>query len=283
MDSYPALYSPTGYGIHDGEAVVQTPHTVKTLQGPETEAIVGLLAQIDGDTPAGELVQQVPGATVEQIELLYEAALSYNAAAIPTGLRAEGCGQLLEPALSSISPARHPELPERLDSLSVAVFGHQESISPVVSRLRAAGVSVDETAKEPDVVFLSEHLERSESWTAANEQWAASEATLVKSRLTETGWRLGPVLSASAPACLNCLYNRVDANRAGGQLFDETGGGDPPHLRAYTDTLTELLFGVLLGSVPRYLDEQLVVYDHYSQRTETPRVFGLPHCEVCNV
>lgn len=282
-DSYPALYSPTGYGIHDGEAVVQTPHTVKTLQGEDVETILDLLAAIDGETAASDLVEQVPGATMAYIEQLYEATIAYNAAAIPDGLDEAGGRGLLESVLPSLPPARHHELPELLGSLSVDVFGHREAISPVISRLRAAGVSVDDTTSEPDVIVLSEQLERSGSWAAANEQWAGSESTLIRTRLTERGWRLGPVLTPAAPACLNCLYKRVDANRAGGQLFTETITGEPPQMQAYTDTVTELLFRALLGAVPRYLDEQFVVYDHYDQTVDTPRVFALPHCEVCNV
>jgi len=136
--------------------------------------------------------------------------------------------------------------------------------------------------EDPDVILLSEQLERSDSWRAANEAWATSSATLVKTRLTATGWRLGPVLTADARACLNCVYTRVDANKAGGQLFDETDTGTPPYMRAYTDTVTELLFRALLAQLPRYLDDQFVVYDHYGGHRETPRVFASPHCEVCD-
>jgi hypothetical protein len=284
MDSHPALYSPTGYGIHDGEAVVQTPQTVKTLRGENIEAIVELLAAMDGETAASELVDQIPDAKSEYVELLYENGLAYDGRAIPAGLEDTESQRLLASVLPSIPPTRHHELPGRLGALSVAVFGDHETISPVLSRLRAAGVSVDDSpTDEPDLIVLSEQLERSGSWSAANEQWAASEATLLRTRLTERGWRLGPVLTPDAPSCLNCLYKREDANKAGGQLFTEMVGDDPPYARAYVDTVTELLFQTLLGQVPRYLDEQFVVYDHYEQTVETPRAFGLPHCEVCNV
>ena len=289
MDSYPALYGPTGYGLHDGEAVVRTPHAVKTLQG-DCEAIVDLLAAMDGETAAGELVAGVTETTEEHVDLLYDHGLAYNAAAIPTGLRETNNGRLLEPALAALPPARHHEVPDRLDSSTVAVFGQREPISPVIARLRVAGVTVtdeangasDGTTEPPDVVVLSEQLERSAAWQDANEQWVDAGSTLVATRLTARGWRLGPVLTAAAPACLHCVYRREDANGVGGQLF--TGrGGEPPHARAYVDTVTELLFGTLLRQVPRSLDEQFVVHDHYDQTTETPRVFGLPHCEVCNV
>jgi hypothetical protein len=46
--------------------------------------------------------------------------------------------------------------------------------------------------------------------------------------------------------------------------------------------VTELLFRALLDAVPRYLDEQYVIYDHYDQAIQTPRVFALPGCEVCD-
>jgi len=177
-----------------------------------------------------------------------------------------------------------------LSAHSVTVFGDHDPVSGVYDRLRAAGVSVNEWSTtdrqsppdDPDVILLSEQLERSDSWRAANEAWATSSATLVKTRLTATGWRLGPVLTADARACLNCVYTRVDANKAGGQLFDETDTGTPPYMRAYTDTVTELLFRALLAQLPRYLDDQFVVYDHYGGHRETPRVFASPHCEVCD-
>ena len=283
MDSHPAAYSPTGYGLHDGEAVVQTPQTVTTLQGERIESIIELLATMDGETAAGDLVDRIPDAKAEYIELLYENTLAYDGRGIPPKLEATESRRLLESVLPSIPPARHHEVPDRLAALSVAVFGDRDPISPVISRLRAAGVSVTDGPREPDVILLSEQLERSGSWSTANELWAESESTLVRTRLTERGWRLGPVLTPDAPACLNCLYERVDANKAGGQLFTETLGGDPPYARAYVDTVTELLFGTLLKQVPRYLDEQFVVYDHYEQERRTPRVFALPHCEVCNV
>lgn len=290
MDGHPALYSPTGYGLHDGEAVVRTPHTVKTLHGEAVDPVIELLAAMDGETARSELLEAVPAATAEHVDLLYEHGLAYNADAIPAGLD-DACAGLLEPVLPALPAASHHELPDRLGSKSVAIYGHREPISPVVDRLRAAGVSVTadppaataDPTGGPDVVFLSERLERSASWAEANERWAASESTLVKTRLTATGWRLGPVLTPTAPACLNCVYSRVDANKAGGRLFTEAVTGDPPHRRAYADTVTELLFRTLLGQVPRYLDEQFVVYDHYDRTTETPRVFALPHCEVCNV
>lgn len=288
MESYPAPYSPTGYGVHDGEAVVRTPHAVKTLQGEAVEIATELLAAMDGETAASDLVDRVPGATAEHIDLLYEHTLAYDAAAIPAELQGLSAGRLLEPVLAAIPPARHHELPERLGSRSVAVFGQREPITPVVSRLRAAGVDVTDSGpvapeEAPDVILLSERLERDDSWTAANEQWVAAESTLVRTRLTARGWRLGPVFTASAPACLHCLYSRVDANGAGGRLYSETVGVDPPHARAYADTVSELLFRALLGQVPGYLDEQFVVYDHYAGTMRTPRVFALPHCEVCNV
>ncbi|MEA1931431.1 MAG: hypothetical protein U9O06_07765 [Euryarchaeota archaeon] len=284
MASYPAAYSPTGFGIHDGEAVVRTPWTVKTLQGEHIEVVTALLAAMDGETAASDLVDRVPGATVEYVDLLYDHGLAYDAAGIPDGLKDADCRGLIEPVLAALPPERHQEVPARLGSRSVAVFGHSATLSPALSRLRAAGVTVDDRPTgEPDVVLLSEQLERDSSWTAANEQWAASEATLLRTRLTASGWRLGPVFTPNAPACLDCLYSRVDANGAGGRLFSDTVGGDPPHARAYVDTVTELLFRTLLGEVPRYLDEQFVVYDHYDQDVRTPRVFAVPHCEVCNV
>lgn len=280
MDSYPAPYSPTGYGLHDGEAVVQTPQTVKTLQGEAVETVLELLAAMDGETPASDLVAAVPEATRDHLDLLYEHDLAYDAAAIPDGLAEAGCAGLLEPALAAIDPEHHHKVPGRLDSLSVTVFGAREPVSTALSRLQAAGVSVTEGAGE--VVLLSEHLERSPSWADANEQWLAGDGTLCRARLTERGWRLGPVLTADAPACLHCLYSRVDANKAGGQLFGETVAGEPPYARAYADAVTEVLFRTLLRQVPRYLDEQYVVYDHYEQDRDRPRVFALPHCEVCN-
>lgn len=283
MDSYPAAYSPTAYGIHDGEAVVRTPHTVKTLQGAGIDVLCELLAAMDGATAASDLVDTVPGSDAEHIDLLYEAGLAYDAEAIPAGLKAEGWERYLEPALPAMSHARQQDLPERLATRSVAVFGDREPIAAACSRLRAAGVSVsDGPTADPDVVLLSEQFERSKTWTDANEQWAASSATLVKTRLTETGWRLGPVLTADARACLNCVYSRVDANKAGGQLFSAVITGDPPYLSAYTDTVTELLFRTLVDQLPRYMDEQFAVYNHYEGTIETPRVFASPHCEVCD-
>jgi hypothetical protein len=281
-DSVPAPYSPTSYGRHDGEAVVQTPHTVKTLQGEATELLLTLLSEMDGETAASDLVDRVTGASPEHVELLYENALAYDARAIPAALAAAGHGHVLEPLLPAIAPANHQSVPERLDACAVAVFGHRERISPVIARLRGAGVTVtDGVDGDPDVVLLSELLERDTAWSAANEAWLDSAATLVRTRLTTTGWRLGPVFTPDAPACLNCLYQRVDANGAGGRLFTETVGGDPAHAGAYGDTVTGLLFGTLLGQVPRYMDDQFVVYDHYDQDVRTPRVFALPHCEVC--
>lgn len=292
MEKHPAAYSPTGYGIHDGEAVVRTPHTTKTLRGDGVEVICELLAAIDGATPASDLLVQIPDSDPEQIDLLYEAALAYDAEAIPAGLKSEGWERYLEPALPAMSQTSQQTLPERLATRSVAVFGDHEPVSGVCERLRAAGISVSDSSADdptgrthpddPDVILLSEQLERSESWTAANEAWATSSATLVKTRLTETGWRLGPVLTADARACLNCVYTRVDANKAGGQLFTETLTGTPPYMRAYTDTVTELLFRTVVGQLPRYLDEQFVAYDHYEGHRRTPRVFASPHCEVCD-
>jgi len=107
MESYPALYSPTGYGIHDGEAVVQTPHAVKTLQGEHVEAILELLSAIDGETAASELVDRIPDVTVEYIDLLYENSLAYDGRAIPAGLKDAGNGHSLEAVLPSIPPGRH--------------------------------------------------------------------------------------------------------------------------------------------------------------------------------
>jgi hypothetical protein len=290
METYPAAYSPTSYGIHDGEAVIRTPHATKTLQGGGLEAICTLLATMDGTTAASDLIAQVPESDPEQIDLLYDAELAYDGQAMPAGLSDAGWERYLEPVLPAISQPTQQTLPDRLSAHSVTVFGDHNPVSGVCDRLRAAGVSVSERSttdqqsppEDPDVILLSEQLERSDSWRAANEAWATSSATLVKTRLTATGWRLGPVLTADARACLNCVYTRVDANKAGGQLFDETDTHTPPYMRAYTDTVTELLFRALLAQLPRYLDDQFVVYDHYEGHRETPRVFASPHCEVCD-
>lgn len=292
MDSYPAAYSPTGYGIHDGEVVVRTPQTIKTLQGAEVEVICALLTAMDGTTEATALLAQVPDSEPEHIDLLYAADLAYDAQAIPTELQANGWGRSLEPVLPALSHESQQNLPERLATRSVAVFGDEPPVSAVCSRLRAAGLSVTSSAtadselsahpNDPDVILLSEQLERSSSWTAANEHWAHSSATLVKTRLTETGWRLGPVLTSDARACLRCVYKRVDANKKGGQLFTEMITGSPPYMSAYVDTVTELLFRTVLGQLPQYLNEQFVVYDHYDGTIQTPRVFASPNCEVCD-
>ena len=215
--------------------------------------------------------------------MLYEHDLIYDARAITDALRGANCGRLIEPLLPAVPSEHHHEIPDQLAETTVSVFGQQDPISSVRSRLQAGGVTVtDSSATDPDVILLSEQLERSESWSAANDRWMDAAATFVKIRLTATGWRLGPVLTPASTACLNCVYSRVDANRAGGQLFSETVAGKPPHLRAYTDVVTELLFRTLLGEIPRYLDEQFVVYDQYEQTVQTPRVFALPNCEVCD-
>ncbi|MFB6294064.1 MAG: hypothetical protein ABEH60_07375 [Halonotius sp.] len=282
MDSRPALYSPTGYGSHDGEAVLRTPHTVKTLRGEDVETILDLLSAADGNTVAADLVDDVAGATAEYVDSLYEHDLAYDARAIPATMRESDCGRFLESVLPAIPPATHHGLPERLASLSVAVVGDREPVSPVLARLRAAGVTVtDDVEDSTDVIVLSEALERAPSWSAVTEQWLDSDATLIKTRLTATGWRLGPVLTPAAPVCLNCIYSRIDANRAGGRLYTETLTGDPPFIEAYTETVTELALAAVLEQVPRYLDEQMLVYNHYEGTLETPRVFALPNCEVC--
>jgi len=282
MDSRPALYSPTGYGSHDGEAVVRTPHTVKTLRGEDVETILDLLSGADGKTVAADLVADVAGATAAYIDSLYEHDLAYDARAIPATMRERDCGRFLESVLPAIPPATHHGLPDRLASLSVAVVGDREPVSPVLARLRAAGVTVtDDVEDSTDVIVLSEALERAPSWSAVTEQWLDSDATLIKTRLTATGWRLGPVLTPAAPVCLNCVYSRIDANRAGGRLYTETLTGDPPFIEAYTGTVTEVALAAVLEQVPRYLDEQMLVYDHYDGTVETPRVFALPNCEVC--
>jgi len=139
MASYPAVYSPTGYGIHAGEVVVRTPQTIKTLQGPQVEAICELLAAMDGTTAASELCTQVPESDPEQIDLLYAADLAYDAQAIPTELQANGWERSLEPILPALSHATQQTLPEQLATCSVAVFGDQPPVSGVCSRLRAAG------------------------------------------------------------------------------------------------------------------------------------------------
>ena len=291
METYPATYSPTGYGIHDGEAVIRTPQTTKTLQGDGIEAICSLLAAMDGTTAASDLLAAVPDSDPEQLELLYEAGLAYDANAIPTELAAEGWERYLEPALPALSHTTQQSLPAQLATRSVVVVGDRPPVVEVCERLRAAGVSVDEAAvdssewphaDDPDVILLSEQLERTDAWTTANELWAVSSATLLKTRLTETGWRVGPVVTTDAGACLNCVYTRVDANKAGGQLFAETITGTPPYMDAYTDTVTELLFRTMVGALPRYLDEQIVEYDHYVGQRQTSRVFASPHCEVCD-
>ena len=70
MKTYPAAYSPTSYGIHNGEAVIRTPHATKTLQGGGLESICTLLATMDGTTAASDLIAQVPESDPEQIDLL---------------------------------------------------------------------------------------------------------------------------------------------------------------------------------------------------------------------
>ena len=57
--------------------------------------------------------------------------------------------------------------------------------------------------------------------------------------------------------------------------------GEPAVSEAYTGTVTEVALAAVLEQVPRYLDEQMLVYDHYDGTVETPRVFALPNCEVC--
>jgi len=177
--------------------------------------------------------------TADIIELLYENALAYNAAAIPSGLTEAGCGQLLESALQSLQPASHRKVPERLRSRSVAVSGNQERISPVISRLRAADVSVTEsTAAEPDVILLSEHLARSDSWEAANEHGVASDATLVKTRLTETEL---PVIDLdTAPPRIQRLANRVTAHGLELSVMDGT-----------TDLCVPAVIAILVDRVSR--------------------------------
>ena len=282
MDSRPTLYGPTGYGSHDGEAVVRTPHSVKTLQGENVQTILDLLSAADGKTVAADLVADVAGATAEYVDAIYEHDLAYDARAIPATMRKRDYGRFLEPVLPAIPPATHHGLPDRLASLCVAVVGDRDPVAPVLARLRAAGVTVtDDVGASTDVIVLSEAIERAPSWSAVTEQWLDSDATLMKTRLTATGWRLGPVLTPAAPVCLDCIYSRVDANRAGGRLYTETVTGNPPFIEAYTETVTEVTLAAVLEQVPRYLDEQMLVYNHYDGTVETPRVFALPNCEVC--
>lgn len=283
-DSVLAVPQGTSIAEHDGQVIVSGPVGHKTLSGKTAPLSRRVIEAADGSTRLDVIADTIGGGDDGRIyavaDRLWEAGILY-----PTELLApfdvdDAKRNLLESIVLSMDAERRWDVFRTLADESVALRGDSTLTGMVSGSVESMGMEVG--GPSPDVIVYAE-TEGSTDRGTVNRDWLDSEATLVRVGRDGTTVEIGPVLSPSSGACLECLTTRQELNGADRSLdYESVSGGVTYEARFIDHVVSRLVVQAALDLLPAPIAGQVFRYDLATLHSGLARLLGVPGCEACD-
>jgi hypothetical protein len=169
-----------------------------------------------------------------------------------------------------------------IESATVSLRGDQSVIDDVDLGLDTVEWSRGSYPESTDVTVFLE-TPAVESRGAVNRDWLDSESVLLRLAIDGSTLEIGPVLTPSSDACLDCLTTRAAMNNAGqGIEYEWATGGKTGRIRFLEDLLTRFVVQTTLKQIQSRFVGTIVSVDLDTLETDSSRLLGIPGCDACH-
>lgn len=281
------LQLPTNTRItsHDASIVITSVAGSKTISGEHASVCASLLDGCDGATPLSELTDHPTEVTRAVAQGLYEAGIVYPTEFLaPLDLDDRFRG-LFESILLSLDPSARESFADMVADTRIELRGDEFLVDRLLTSLRSVDwtVSSSDTLSEPDVILLAETPATStDTRTAANRTWRQSDSVLVRVGLDGEELSVGPFLSPSAQACLECLTTREQMNDTRVEFDYETlNPGITPTTWVLQPIAVQMTTYAATSMIPPSLEGKITTLGIPTMEYRESRLLGVPGCETC--
>ncbi|MBX0302702.1 hypothetical protein [Haloarcula salinisoli] len=272
----------TAMAEYEDDIVVSGITGTKTLSGGAARLSSEILDASDGETPLREVVPAIGDAAtaVAIAEALYEDGILYPVELLDPFDVDEGHRSLLESLLLGLDVTQRPAFASRVQETTIGLYGDPTVAEALREPLEAIGCSLDDP--DPDVMVFVE-TESTRDRREVNRDWLDSEATLVRARLRGSTVEIGPLLTPSSDACLECLTTRAELNDAHQRLDYRSIVSASTYETAFCGhVLTRLALQAGLDRIPPELVGEIRRFDCRTFEHTSARLLGVPGCEACD-
>lgn len=272
----------TRFAFHDDDLVLSGVTGTKTISGEHVCHAKSLLEAVDGETELGEIADGMGSTTAAVAEALCEEGVLYPAALLdPLGLD-EQYVSLFESILLSLPRSERESFAADITSTTVRVRGDGTLVDEVGPKLRSIGWEVD-TAGAPTDSDVILYLETDPGERApVNREWLASTAVLVRIALDGDSIEVGPILTPSANACLDCLTRREEMNDVASDLGYQPLNPARTHGMGIVENVTlRLTAQAAAAALPPSFEGTIKTLRLSTLEYRESHLLAVPGCEGC--
>lgn len=257
----------------------------KTIRGAAVPIARALIEQCDGTTPLGDLVEGMDNAGTAVAEKLCEDGILYPISWLASLDPPVHHRSLFESVLLSTEADKRDTFAENILSQTIAIRGDEIATKQLASTFRKVGwtVDTDQASEAPDIILYAETTAtKSSKRTSVNNAWLDSDSVLVRVASESDAIEVGPLLTTTANACLECLATREAMNTADNEFEYETvNPGSSYDFTAVEDLLLGLICRVAAGCLPPEMVGVIKRIDLQTLEQHESSLLGVPGCEYC--
>lgn len=269
----------------DGDVVITGVHDTKTLSGDHVPVCDALVRACDGRTPLSEVIDYPDEDTRAVAQALYEEGILYPTELLEPLDLDERFRGLFESIMLCLEPAAWESFADDVKASKIEIHGEEYLAEQLQTALQALDWTVvsGNALEEPDVITFVETPTTSVSTRAAvNEEWCNSESILVRLGLDGERLSVGPIISPSAQACLDCLTTREQMNDAqAGVEYETINPGPTPTSWIFEPIAIQMTVYAATSMIPPSLEGIITTLEFPDLEHRESRLLGVPGCDSC--
>lgn len=267
----------------EGKLVVSSISGTKTLSGTHANLSREIISASDGTT---ELRQIPSGRDEEKVaiaEILCNDGLAYRSGLLDPLQLNEYQRSLFEDVVLSADADDREALLERVRAESIWFTGNRTVTERIRRDSESIGLDVVTEHEDADIIVFCESggdlVEKRED---VNRKWIESDSVLVRAALDGLTFEVGPILTPSAQACLECLTTRESINDSRPDLAYKTVVMEPTYdIALLNHYLLRLIVQTAAEMLPSNISGRIVHVNGSTLEQQQSVLLGVPGCEVC--
>lgn len=275
----------TSVAQRDNELIISTPAGKKTLSGEHTEISQLLITESDGETEFAEIVKHPNETNLAVAELLCEEGILYPVEQLEALDLTDSHRGLFETTLLSLPSKRRDTFAEDVCATNIDLRGYTGFTEHTIDRIGDIGwdIGLGPRKTESDIIlFLEAETTSQRTRERVNEDWLEDDGVLVRIDLNSRSLEVGPILTPSSTACLDCLTTREEMNEAKpGFDYTSLDEGLPYDSNLVVHFGTRLLVQVATAQLPAGIGGRIRAVNPATLEFSQTRLFGVPGCESC--